>query len=281
MTAADSTSVKIVLVAGKVKVPDRIGHHDYLAGCALLASLLEQTPGVSAIRVHDGWPSDEDVFDGARAVVFYTGGGRKHAFVESPQRLARMQGLVDRGVGLVMIHQAVRFPPELAGVAASWIGGAHVLGKAGRGHWPTHHQQFPDHPATRGVQPWKIKDGWMNEIQFTETMSGVTPLIWASEEHAGSSEGGRADVVSWTFERPGGGRSFCFSGLDSHSAWAVPGLRQLIVNGALWSAGLTIPPAGAPCAVSEAALRQDLTPRGSKAALIFGGARRLMRSLTG
>lgn len=281
MTAADSESVKVVLVAGKVKVPDRVGHHDYLAGCALLASLLEQTPGVSAVRVRDGWPADENVFAGAQAIVFYSGGGRKHAFVGSPERLRRMQELVDGGVGLVMIHQAVRYPPELADVAISWIGGAHVLGKAGRGHWPTYHEEFPDHPVTRGVQPWKIKDGWMNQIRFTEGMNGVTPLVWAGEKHGGSSEGGLEDVVSWAFERPGGGRSFCFTGVDAQSAWAVAGVRQLIVNGVLWTAGMTVPPRGAPCAVEEGALIKGLTPRGSRAALLFDTARRFLIGRTG
>ncbi|OYW70692.1 MAG: hypothetical protein B7Z37_29935, partial [Verrucomicrobia bacterium 12-59-8] len=40
--AADS--VKIVLVAGKVKEVDKVGHHDYLGGCRLMQALLKQTP---------------------------------------------------------------------------------------------------------------------------------------------------------------------------------------------------------------------------------------------
>jgi len=256
-----ATGTKIVLLAGNMKIADKVGHHDYRAGCALLAFLLEQTSGVRTVVLHNGWPEDERVFDTTRALVVYTGGGSKHEFLHSAQRIERVQELIERGVGMVMVHQAVHYPPEVAGQAMTWIGGAHVPGKSGRGHWQTHHREFPQHPVTRGVRPWRIRDGWLNQIQFVDGMSGVTPLVWSSKRYRGSSDGGPADVVSWTYERPTGGRSFSFTGLDAHSAWSVPGVRQLMVNGILWSAGLPIPEAGAPCAVDDGALNSYLTPR--------------------
>lgn len=274
-----SAPVTIVLLAGTVKVPDRVGHHDYLGGCTLLAFLLEQTAGVRAVVVRDGWPHDESVLDAARSLVVYSGGGRKLALLASPQRTATIQRLVEGGVGMVMIHQAVSYPPELAGQAARWIGGAHVAGKSARGHWPARHREFPYHPVTRGVEAWESRDGWLKEIQFLDGMRGVTPLVWSGREHRGASSGGVADVVSWAYERPDGGRSFCFTGLDAHSAWSAAGVRQLLANGTLWSAGVTIPAAGVPCAVDAAALRGYLTPRGSRrawaATLLRRGLRRL------
>ena len=107
-------------------------------------------------------------------------------------------------------------------------------------------------------------------------MSGVTPLVWSSRTHRGASQGGVADVVSWTYERPDGGRSFCFTGLDAHSAWSVPAVRQLVINGTLWSAGIPIPAAGAPCAVDDHALRGYLTAREPK-----GRLQTLLRRLGG
>src|SRR4029077_17495659 len=97
--------------------------------------------------------------------------------------------------------------------------------------------------------------------------------------YRGSSAGGIADVVGWTYDRPDGGRSFCFTGLDAHSAWAAAGVRQLLVNAALWSAGLTVPETGAPCAVDEAALRGCLTRRGSRRAWAGKLLRRGLRKL--
>jgi hypothetical protein len=211
--------------------------------------------------VREGWPSEDAVLDEARAIVFYTGGLAKHAFLTSAHRIGRLQHLVDRGAGIVMIHQAVMYPRDFARQATAWIGGAHVPGKSARGHWRTHHREFPVHPVTRGVRPWKIRDGWLNGIQFAEGMRGITPLVWSSSKYGGSSEGGAADVVSWTYDRPDGGRSFCFTGLDAHSAWSVPGVRQLVVNGIVWSAGLSVPVDGAPCAADEDLLRRSLTPR--------------------
>lgn len=277
MTAA----AKIVLVAGKVKVRDVVGHHDYLAGCKLVAFLLEQTPGVSVTTIHDGWPDDDTVFAGARALVFYTGGGDKHAFLASSQRTARVQNAIDAGAGIVMIHRAVRFPRPFVRQAATWIGGVHVAGASGRGHWPTQHGTFPTHPVTRGVLPWTIRDGWLNGIQFVEEMRGVTPLLWSSAAHRGSSVGGAADVVAWTYDRPDGGRSFCFTGLDAHSAWSLPGVRQLVVNGILWSAGVSVPLPGAPCAADETTVNGYLTPRVPKASRGIGKLWRRLRRLAG
>lgn len=279
VTGGQSKPAEIVLISGTVKTPDKVGHHDYLAGCTLAAFLLEQTSGVSVTAVRDGWPEDDGVFDAARSLVFYTGGVDKHAFLKSAQRIERIQRLIDHGVGIVMIHQAVHYPREFARQATTWIGGVHVPGKSGRGHWRTHHWKFPAHPVTRGVQPWKIKDGWLNEIQFVDGMRGITPLVWSSRKYGGSSEGGAADVVSWTYDRPGGGRSFCFTGLDAHSAWSVPGVRQLIVNGILWSAGLSVPTGGAPCAADETVLKGHLTPRGSRGTWAFRHLLRRLRRL--
>jgi hypothetical protein len=267
-------AARIVLVAGRVAPADRVGHHDYLAGCALLAVLLRQTPGVSAVAVPDGWPEDERILDAAHSLVFYTPGGGKQPFLGSVQRIERIQQRVDQGVGIVMLHQAVSYPSDLVGRGTTWLGGVHVRGSSGRGHWRTHHREFPEHPATRGVRPWRIRDGWLNEIHFVDGMRGVTPLVWSGRRHRGSSRGGASDVVGWAYERPGGGRSFCFTGIDAHSAWSVPGVRQLVVNAILWSGGLAVPASGAPCAADAAAIAAFLTPRRSPAAKVL---RRLLR----
>jgi Trehalose utilisation len=272
---------KIVLLAGKMKMPDRPGHHDYLGGCSLLAFLLAQTPGVKPVVVGDGWPADEAVFDDARALFFYNGGGRKQPAAATPERVERMQALADRGVGMIAIHQAVRYREDLVGRAKSWLGGVHVPGVSTRGHWPSRHSDFPDHPVTRGVAAWEIRDGWLNGIRFVDGMAGITPLVWSSAERRGASAGGTPDVVSWIYERPNGGRSFCFTGLDAHSAWSHAGVRRLVANAVLWSAHVPVPDQGAPCAIGDAELQGYLTPRGSTGerllALLGRAAKRLTR----
>ena len=255
---------KIVLVAGETAKVDTMGHHDYIAGCKCLAALLKQSPDVVTVEVQEGWPSDESVFEGAKSVVFYTDGGGKQAFLSSPSRVEKVQALAAKGVGLVMIHQAVDFPDEFAEQAKGWIGGVYLNGKSGRGHWDSKHVDFPSHAVTSGVTPWEINDGWLNKIQFVEGMRGVTPLVWSGKEYAGSRAGLNDDIVAWTFERPDGGRSFSFTGLDAHSAWSLPGMRQFVVNGVLWSAGVEIPASGSPSKIEEEALVAMQTPREAK-----------------
>ncbi len=255
---------KIVLVAGETAKVDKLGHHDYLAGCKCLEFLLRQTPGVETVAVEEGWPADEQVFDGAASIVFYTDGGGKQAFLTTPARVAKMQSLVDAGVGIVMIHQAVDYPDEFAEQAKSWLGGVYLTGRSGRGHWDSHHVDFPNHPIARGVTPWKINDGWLNVIVFVDQMQGIVPLVWSGKEYAGSRAGLNDDIVGWAYERPRGGRSFSFTGLDAHSAWSQLGMRQLVVNGVLWTASVELPATGAKCEIPESDLAALQTPRQEK-----------------
>ncbi len=262
--SSNSSATKIVLIAGETAKIDDLGHHDYIAGCKCLKFLLEQSQGVSTEIVLDGWPKDESLFDGARSIVFYTDGGGKQAFLQPKERAAKVESLIERGVGVVMIHQAVDFPEEWENPAKKWLGGIYLKSTSGRGHWPSNHVEFPKHPITEGVQPWKINDGWLNGISFVPEMKGIIPLVWSGKEYAGSRAGLDRDIVAWGYERSDGGRSFSFTGLDAHSAWSLPGMRQLVVNGVLWSAGRVIPTNGAPCEISEAQLEQMLTPREPK-----------------
>ena len=263
-TEPDGSKHKIVLIAGETALIDVAGHHDYLAGNACLDALLKQTSNIEIVRIENGWPSDESVLTNAKAIVFYTDGGGKQAFLETPARVAKLQSLVDSKVGVTMIHQAVDFPDDVAEQAKGWLGGVFVKSASGRGHWDSNHVDFPSHPVTRGVTPWKINDGWLNAIQFVDGMKGVTPLVWSGKEYAGSRAGLDKDIVAWCYERPNGGRSFAFSGLDAHSAWSLPGMRQLVANGVLWTAGLEIPSTGAPSELTEEQLVAMLTPRTQK-----------------
>lgn len=258
LRAADPA--KIVLVAGQVKEVDRVGHHDYLGGCRLMQALLGQTPGIETVLVEKDWPAEESVFDGARALVFYTDGAGKQAYLGTPERMARIQKLVDAGVGVVSLHQAVEFSPPFSRQSMAWTGAVYTP-LSSRGHWDSTHDQFPSHAVTRGVTPWSINDGWLNHFQFPEGMAGITPLVWSGKVHTGSPEGGNGDIVAWTCDRKDGGRSFSFSGLDAHSAWENAGMRRLVINGILWSAGVEVPSDGAKCEADQAMIDSFLTPR--------------------
>ena len=246
--SSDPKLAKIVLIAGSVS--SKPGGHEYFAGCTILMNCLKATPGVWPVLAAEGWPKNEAILDGAKAVVCYMDGGAKLAWL-APERWAKIQKLVEGGAGLVMLHQGVEVPAEKAEVFQSWLGGVFQPDIGCRGQWDMEFAKFPSHPITRGVQSFTApKDGWLYNLHFAP--KGVTPLIvGAVPDKARTSadakaNAGRDEVIGWAFERAGGGRSFGFTGADWHANWAVESQRRIIVNGILWSAGLEVPATGAP-----------------------------------
>ncbi|NBY01604.1 MAG: thioesterase, partial [Planctomycetes bacterium] len=66
------------------------------------------------------------------------------------------------------------------------------------------------------------------------------------------------ETVGWAFESSKGGRAFSYTGGHMQSNWGKDGLRQLVVNGILWSAGLEIPEKGAPNKLDPSDLNKNL-----------------------
>src|SRR5258706_7837126 len=101
-------TTKIVLIAG---IPSHgPGDHEFNAGTTILTNCLKKITGIEPVMVKGGWPDDESVFEGAKAVVFYMDGGSAHPMIKTPERMALMQKLMDKGVGLACLHYAVEFP---------------------------------------------------------------------------------------------------------------------------------------------------------------------------
>jgi hypothetical protein len=243
----DASAAKIVLLAGSPS--NKPGQHEYFAGCALLQEWLATVPGVAPVMVADGWPKNEAVLDGARAVVFYMDGGPKLPFL-TPKRRAKVQALADAGTGFIVLHQAVDCPADLAPSFKEWFGAAFQPDIGCRGHWDVNFDAVNSHAVTSGMKPFELlKDGWLYNLHFAE--KGVTPLLAAQmpdtsrkTEHA-KAHAGRAETVAWAFERANSGRSVGFTGCDLHASWAVPGQRRLLINALLWTAKLPVPAAGA------------------------------------
>ncbi|MDW4633494.1 hypothetical protein NQ284_27715, partial [Escherichia coli] len=90
-------ATKIVLIAGSNYF--KPGEHEYIAGCAALADLLKQTPGVAPVLAID-WPTKPETLEGAKAVVMFFDGAKKHGLLAG-DRFAQIQKLADQKVGLV------------------------------------------------------------------------------------------------------------------------------------------------------------------------------------
>lgn len=253
---SDSKLAKIVLIAGSNYF--KPGEHEYVAGCAVLADLLKQTPGVAPVLALD-WPKKPETLNGAKAVVCLFDGGDKHALLAA-DRMAQLRKLADEGVGLVGFHQFVDVPKDVGDRMRDLMGAAWEKGYSQRAHWVTRFGTFAEHPVSRGVAPFQIDDGWLFKLRFVPEMKGVTPLLKTVSPKAASPELTDEAIVAWLYERPNGGRSFNFTGTHLHASLAEEGYRRFLVNGILWSASVEIPKTGAPVSLTPEGLNKYLKP---------------------
>jgi type 1 glutamine amidotransferase len=269
--AADA---KIVLIAGKPSHGP--GAHEFNAGTKLLVKCLDEVPGIEPVFVAGGWPEDEGVFQGAKAVVFFMDGGKNHPMIQG-DRLKTMRRLMDQGVGLACLHYAVEVPKgEPGDTFLDWIGGYYETDFSTNPHWTAEIKSLPDHPITRGVHPFAIVDEWYYNIRFRPEMKGITPIVVAKpddEARLGKTSSprrvmphiaaarGRDEVLAWAVERPDGGRGFGFTGGHFHKNWGNPDFRTLVLNAILWTAKLEVPSGGVQCNVSEEELQKNLDPK--------------------
>ena len=273
VSAADK---KIVLIAGGRS--HGVGDHEFRAGCLLLQRCLEGFPGVTTVVVSNGWPQDVTVFDGAAAVLIYSDGGGGHPFIK-PDRMKIIDGLVAKGVGLGAGHYGVEVPKGDPGAAMlRWIGGYFEPFYSVNPHWDGAFTNFPAHPITSGVKPFKIRDEWYYHMRFPDDMKGVTPLLTAvppdstrGKPGSSSSHGGNPEVqkhmgepehVMWSFERPDGGRGFGFTGGHFHKNWGDENFRKIFLNALLWIAKVDVPKGGVSSAPTPEQLKENLDEKG-------------------
>jgi type 1 glutamine amidotransferase len=266
--APDASLAKVVILAGAQSAGSKSGGHEYFAGGALIAGWLKQTPGVWPVLVSGGWPTDERVFQGARAVVVYSDGGLKLPFL-NPERWAKMRDLVEHGVGVTMLHQTIDIPEAQAEELKSWVGGAWTKDIGERGHWDMEFSELPKHPILNGVQPFAAPmDGWLYNLHFADSitplLSGTVPDKTRNTPDA-RAHLGRAETVAWAYTRPKGGRSFVFTGCHEHKYWRLESQRRFVVNGVLWTAKLDVPSSGAVVEMDPAELGRNLDDKSKPA----------------
>lgn len=255
VAAADK---KVLLIAG---LPSHgPGAHEHNAGVLLLQKCLAGTKGLKVDVSLNGWPRDVAALNGVDAVVMYCDGGVKHLAL-ADNRLAVLTALAARGVGIGCVHYAVE-PTKDKGQDEflRMIGGAFEIHWSVNPHWDAHFKTLPEHPITRGVKPFTIRDEWYFNMRFTEGKPGVSPILAAVPDasvtarpdgpHSGNPvmraqvARGDAQVVSWAYERPDGGRGFGFTGAHYHANWGNEDFRRIVLNAILWLAKIEVPAGG-------------------------------------
>jgi len=246
--ATDQPLTKIVFLAG----PDSHlpGAHEHKAGSELLSNALRQRqPSIETINVYGGWPADESLFDDVAAVVMYCDGGDTHLINDHLQTFNR---LLDKGVGILALHYCVEVPkgsPAAQSMLAA-IGGYFETHWSVNPVWTADYTALPDHPVTRGLQPFTLQDEWYFNMRFVD--NGVTPILSAiapsstmarwNGPHSGNDAvrqlvaDGVPQVTAWASERPGGGRGFGYTGGHYHANWDNANARELVLNAIEWVA---------------------------------------------
>jgi type 1 glutamine amidotransferase len=269
---------KIVFIAGPPSHPP--GEHEHRAGCLLLSECLKGVKGVTSVVYSNGWPSGPNAFDGAAAVVIYSDGGGGHPFLRG-ERLKEIGALMDKGVGLAAIHYACE-PTKENGQKEfiEWIGGCFETFWSVNPHWDANFKSLPDHPITRGVKAFTLRDEWYFHMRFREGMQGVTPILTdippestmkrGDGPHSGNPAVREAvknrepQHVAWAAERANGGRGFGFTGGHFHKNWGHDDFRKVVLNAILWIAKADVPAGGVESKVTPEQLAANQDDKGRR-----------------
>ncbi|MHC4433276.1 MAG: ThuA domain-containing protein [Planctomycetota bacterium] len=239
--AASESGTRIALIAAAPSHGE--GHHDWNQDARFIKQCLEEAPNVEdlTIEIHnDGWPNNPRDLDSADAIVFLTDGAAMSPLKE-PGRVAKIDKLAKKGMGLMFVHYAVD-PPEGGGPKLlEWIGGCY---ESGYSQNPINTVKVSpvanDHPISRGCGGYVLEDEWYFDIRFREEGPPVTPIMTGKLPPREPQD----KVLAWATERKDGGRGVGFTGGHYHQNWHVEAFRKLVLNAILWTAKVEVPEGG-------------------------------------
>lgn len=242
---------KIVFLAGSRSHGP--GEHEFRAGCMLLAKALNESGLDIQAEVHNGWPSDEKVLDGTKALIIFADGASVVG-----KGWEKVDQMAKSGVGLMFMHYAVH-PDKEEGEKyyRPWIGGAFETGFSVNPHWVADLKVLGDHPVSRGVGSLvEAFDEFYYNMRFMEDREKVQDIVTAVPDRErikayinlwnqhGVDGLGKPQTLMWGIERKDGGRGVGFTGGHYHRNWSVDGFRTIVLNAITWTAGVEIPAGG-------------------------------------
>lgn len=257
-SAAEATPKKIVLIAGKKSHgPEGNGIHDYPWSVKLLKTLLDNSNVRDAVRVEfhlDGWPRDPTTLDTADAIMVISDGRDGDLYEEAPHfaneaQLALVERQMRRGCGFLTFHFSTFAPDKYSKQIVDWSGGYFDWETDGQRKWYSAIKVLedevglgsPEHPVSRGVRPFRLKEEFYYNLRFGEGDQALRPLLVVP------GLGGRetlGNVVAWCRERPDGGRGFGTTCGHFYDNWRNDDFRRLILNALVWAARAEVPAGG-------------------------------------
>lgn len=273
-----------ILIGGKPS--HGLGAHEHNAGVLLLKKCLDESglPIKITVKLNADWPTGEELAS-ADTVLIYCDGGKRHLLLKE-DRLQQMKKEIKRGCGFLCLHYAVEFPKERGGPEMlDWMGGYFEANWSVNPHWDAEFKGFPDHPISKGLQPYTIRDEWYFHMRFAEQTKGTLTHVLSAiapdstmrrkdGPHSGNPTVRKAvadkipQTTAWAFERKDGGRGFGFTGGHFHKNWGNDNQRKLVLNAILWTAKVDMPNQGVASKVTpeELEANQDPVPGRKKSA---------------
>lgn len=250
--AEQGRKVKRVLLLGQK--PD--GHpwstHEYMSGMRILAECLHPVNNLQTIIVQadEPWNEGPELLDGADGAVLFLSEGAKW-LQQDAARLEAFQRLAQRGGGLVVIHWGMgcrdaKYIKEFVNLFGGCHGGPDRRYKVVSVKTDIVN---PNHPVVSGIQPFEVKEEFYYTLKFPQPAGSMTPLVQVPVE-------GKSHTVGWAWDRPGGGRSFGYSGGHFHENWSLEEYRRLITQGILWTLDIPVPKTGLPLKILKKELAQ-------------------------
>ena len=279
--AAPKSVKKIVFVADPGPHGGR-GNHEFVAAAILFARTINAAyPDSAYAVVHSKahWPKDLTYAD-AVIVLLNDGGSAVNPAV---------QAAMDRGAGFMGIHYAVEVKKGEQGDAfLKWQGGYFESFWSVNPVWTANFTSLPEHPITRGVKPFSVRDEWYYHMRFVPDMAGVTPILSAvppadslhgkdpsargnNPAVAAEVAAGKPQVLAWAYERPNhAGRGFGFTGMHFHANLANDNFRTVLLNAVAWTTGLEVPTGGVKSTTPTPKELDQLIDEGQKAIREYG-----------
>jgi type 1 glutamine amidotransferase len=238
--ASPSQKLQRLLLIGAGPDGHPYSTHEFMAGVNLLAKLLAKAPSLQTIvvKAEGKWEEGPQLLDAADAAVLFVGQGA--AWIQQDAaRLQAFERLAARGGGLTTLHWGMGTKdPQYIEKFVNMFGGCH--GGPDRKYKVVKVAAQPgdnQHPISRGIATFEVEDEFYYALKVPQRAGGIVPVIQVPID-------GKNQTVGWAWERPGGGRSFGYSGCHFHRNWELSEYRRLVAQGVLWTLGRTIPKSG-------------------------------------
>lgn len=249
-------SRKVVLLAGPMD-EHPLGNHEYERTVLFLKHCLEISSnlrGIQADTYFEDLPPSPQALQSADTIVITSAGadrGSDFHPLYSRGRFPRIETAMERGAGLVLLHNSTVNPRSHHDRITEWLGGYFDF-ESGEGRSPYFSRvenrfwsllpASPSHPILRGVGPIHIREEVYSRMRFPAEDSRRTSLLLKQ------AEGDRVEnTIAWAVERRGGRRGFGFTPGHYYEHWWNPDFRKLVLNAIVWSAGVEVPAGGVEC----------------------------------